>query len=127
MLESLIIDLFEKVNRKTITQENIDIIVTLLEENNLDDVTMVPIWFTDLFKSILQQENVPRTFYRREIHQGDITNFLAELEELINAEWNDCGEAVEVFFPNINMFVCISSEGNFYEIINQRKGLSTDA
>lgn len=112
MLEKLIIDLFEKVNRKTITQENTDIIVTLLEENNLDDVSMVPVWFTDLFKSIMQQENVPRTFYQREIHQGDITNFLAELED---------------FFPNINMFVCISSEGSFYEIMNQRKGLSTHA
>jgi len=116
MLKQLIIDLYEAVNSKIASPDIHALIDDLLEENDLSTNEKVPLWFIDFIKNILHRKSINRTFFQYDPNQGDISNLIAELEDLIDAEWNDYGEAVEVTFCNLNLYACVSTEGNFYEI-----------
>jgi hypothetical protein len=115
MLEDLIIELCEKANQRPPSVQEKNEIKQLLEENDLDSTENVPTWFSNFIKDILMQKEVPRSFFTYDSSKGDVDNFLAEMEDYLHAEWDDYGEAVEIFFPNLRMKVCISTEGNFYE------------
>lgn len=121
MLKNLIIALYEKVNLKKVSEETQKLIVEILEENDLDKQDKIPLWFQECLEAILAQKVVGRTHYDYDSKQGDVTNLIAELEDIIEADWNDYGEAVEVTFPNLNMKACISTEGNFYEVSTKSK------
>ena len=122
MLEKLIIDLYEATSGKVATDNFCISLHNLLEENDLVEEDKVPNWFIDFIESIVAKKAVKRMFFAYDSSYGDVTNFIAELEGLIDADWDDYGEAVEVYFPKLDMYGCISTEGNFYEVkaINMR-------
>jgi hypothetical protein len=117
MLKQLIINLYEAVNNKTASDDIHSLIDDLLEENDLIDPNKVPNWFVEFIKNIIAKQPVDKTYYKYDSSKGDISNFIAGLEDLIDADWNDYGEAIEVDFTNLNIHAYISSEGNYYEII----------
>ncbi len=116
MLKELLIQLIEKVNKEICSIDMKNLIDDLLDENDLIDNEKVPKWFFILLENLLSETETERTFFEAQDDEGDLSNLIAELEGIINADWNDYGEAVEVDFPNLNMNLCISREGDFYEL-----------
>ena len=116
MLKNTTIKFYEVVNGEAASSSIQDLINNLIEENDLESSDKVPTWLLRWMNGVINQETINRTSYRYDPSQGDISNFIAELEDLINADWNDYGEAVEVKFTNLGIQACISTEGNFYEI-----------
>ncbi len=88
----------------------------LVEENDLGTSEQVPQWLLDCFTAVVELRAVPRTRYTYDRNEGDVANFVAELEDLIDADWDDYGEAVVAVFPALKMRVLMSTEGNFYEV-----------
>ncbi|KFF01723.1 hypothetical protein [Chryseobacterium luteum] len=117
MLKELIKKLYLLQNNKQVDNGVEIIIDNILEENDLIETEMIPQWFVAFLESAIQKQVSPKTKFIYEKGKGDVSNLISELESLINAEWNDYGEAVEVKFDNLGLKAIISTESNYYEII----------
>lgn len=118
MLKELIKKLYVLQNNKQVDINTEIVIDNILEENNLIEADMIPEWFVDFLDSITRKEIKTRTKFAYEKNKGDVSNLIAELESIINAEWYDHGETVEVTFDKIGLKAIISTEDNYYEIKN---------
>ena len=119
MLQDKIIQLFELVNQRPASRNEKEQIQDILEENNLDRPETVPAWFNEFIELLVQGKEQKKSFFQYDPDKGDISNFLAELEDIIGGEWNDYGEAVEIYFPTLQLKSVISIEDDSYTI--QRK------
>jgi hypothetical protein len=116
MLKKLIVALYSLQTKQAADSNIVAEIDRILTENNLEKEDTTPDWLVSLFAAIVERKIVLKTYFKYDAKKGDVANFIAELEDLIPAQWNDYGEAVEVFFDKIDLNVVISSEGNFYKV-----------
>lgn len=95
-LNQKLIRLSETVNSIVADKSLKHRITDLLEENDLDKSENVPFWFMDFLNAILEKRSTGRVGYTPDPSKGDTSNMLAELEEIVKADWDDYGEAVEI-------------------------------
>lgn len=88
-----------------------------LENNALDNSIRVPDWLVLFFDALLNGKIVLKTSYvhNRDL-QGDVSNFLAELEDIIDLQWKDTGEEVELVADALETFGIISIEDDTYQV-----------
>ena len=88
-----------------------------IENNGLDDSTRVPDWLVLFFDALLTGKVIPKTHYVYDrASQGDVSNFLAELEDIIQLQWKDEGEQVELVADKLKTFGIISIEDDTYQV-----------
>lgn len=116
MLKQQIVDIITLFNGESPDPEVRNRIDKILWENNLLNADSVPQWLTLLFDDILKSNYRGKVYFKYDASKGDTSNFLAELEDIIKADWDDYGEAVKIMAPKIGVEILISSEDNFYEI-----------
>lgn len=116
MVRTLVISLVELANQKVISEEGKQLIDTWLEENDLLDEQRVPEWFIHLLVAITERRETDKTYYKTAETDGDVFNLLAELSEILVAEWDDYGEGIEIYFPHLDLNVFISRESDFYRV-----------
>lgn len=89
----------------------------IISSNELDIDRNVPSWLLDFFTAILEGRETGRVKYSLNKNEsGDVINFLAELEEILEADWDDYGEGIEIVFPKLKMYGHISRESGLYEV-----------
>ncbi len=100
----------------------------MVEGNALDASDNVPAWFIDFWENILNEKTTDKVqFLTRELVNPDIINFLAELADVMDMNYENYGEGIVMQFEplNLDLFICL--EGGlstcFYQIklINQNK------
>jgi len=88
-----------------------------IENSGLDDSTRVPDWLVLFFDALLTGRILPKTPYiYNKASQGDVSNFLAELEDILNLRWKDEGEQVEIVADKLQTFGIISIEDDTYQV-----------
>lgn len=88
-----------------------------IENNGLDDSTRVPDWLVLFFDALLTGKIVPKSPYiYNKTSQGDVSNFLAELEDILHLQWKDEGEQVEIIADKLKTFGIISIEDDTYQV-----------
>jgi hypothetical protein len=88
-----------------------------IENSGLDDGTRVPDWLVLFFDALLNGKILPKTSYiYNQTSQGDVSNFLAELEDILNLRWKDEGEQVEIVADKLKTFGIISIEDDTYQV-----------
>ncbi len=92
-------------------------LITALENNGFEDDAQVPDWFVQFFQALASGKVVPKTaFIHDRANQGDISNFLAELEAILALQWRDEGESVELIADKLETFGIISIEDDTYQV-----------
>lgn len=77
----------------------------------------VPDWLVTFFEALLNGTVMHRTPYSHDrAVQGDIANFLAELEDVIEMQWEDEGERVQITADKLFTFGVISIEDDTYQV-----------
>lgn len=123
-LTSIIIELYKKLNSE---EPNIAIkesIQEMVEGNALDSPNNIPSWFIDFWEDILNEKTTDKVqFLSRELVNSDapdIINFLAELTDVIDMNYDNYGEGIVMQFEPLNLDVFICLEGGpstcFYQI-----------
>lgn len=88
-----------------------------IENSGLDDGIRVPDWLLLFFDALLTGKILPKTPYvYNKTSQGDVSNFLAELEDILNLRWKDEGEQVEIVADKLKTFGIISIEDDTYQV-----------
>jgi len=125
------INLYQKLNDKEPDFAIQESIQEMVEGNALDSSDNVPSWFIDFWENILHEKTTDKVqFLSRELvnsDAADIINFLAELADVIDMNYENYGEGIVMQFETLNLDVFICLEGRpstcFYQIqlINQNK------
>lgn len=122
-LTSIIIELYKKLNSE---EPNIAIqesIYKMVESNGLGSANNIPSWFLEFWENILNKKTTDKVqFLMSELisSEPDIINFLAELADVIDMNYENYGEGIIMIFKalNLNIFICL--EGGpatcFYQI-----------
>ena len=85
--------------------------------NGFDASDHVPDWLLVFFDALHTGKVITRQpIPANASFTGDLSNFLAELEDIIQFKWDDSGEVVEVVADKLGMFGTIFSEGAVYEV-----------
>ena len=131
-LTSIIIDLYQKLNSE---EPNIAIkesIHEMVEGNGLDSSNNIPSWFIDFWEDILNEKTTDKVqFLISELvnSDADIINFLAELADVIDMNYENYGEGIVMKFETLNLDVFICLEGGpstcFYQIKLLNKNIET--
>ena len=109
-LVTILIALAAKQNQPfdaTAVEQQVQEIAT---NNGFDVSDQVPDWLLVFFDAldsgkVLSKRPIPAN----EPFGGDVSNFLAELEEVIQFAWHDSGELVELVADKLQLFGLISS------------------
>jgi len=122
-LTSIIIEFYQKLNSE---EPNIAIkesIHEMVEGNALDSSNNIPSWFIDFWEDILNEKTTDKVYFLfSEIvnPDADIINFLAELADVIDMNYENYGEGIVMKFEPLNLDVFICLEGGpstcFYQI-----------
>lgn len=85
--------------------------------NGFDASNHVPNWLLFFFDALqdgrqLAKQPIPAN----EPFTGDVSNFLAELEDIIQFTWRDSGETVELVADKLQLFGIVSNEDATYEV-----------
>lgn len=113
-LEQLLVQIIEELQGEKLDKHQLAALRDILENNGLDRDEHVPDWFTTLWSRILLGQAVEKSYFPlRELFGGevDIVNFLAELSDLIDMEYENYGEGIEMNIEQLNAQVFISLEG----------------
>ncbi|MGI4735331.1 MAG: hypothetical protein ACRYG7_09150 [Janthinobacterium lividum] len=88
-----------------------------MENCGFDDSTRVPDWLVLFFEALLTRKTIPKSPYLYDkTAQGDVSNFLAELEDILHLQWKDAGEQVELVADKLKTFGIISIEDDTYQV-----------
>ena len=88
-----------------------------IESNGLADSRRIPDWLVLFFDALLTGKIVPRTPYTyNRISRGDVSNFLAELEDILTLQWEDEGEQVALVADKLKTYGIISIEDDTYQV-----------
>jgi hypothetical protein len=122
-LTSIIIELYKKLNSE---EPNIAIkesIQEMVEGNALDSPNNIPSWFIDFWEDILNEKTTDKVqfLFSELFHpEADVINFLAELADVIDMNYENYGEGIVMQFEPLNLDVFICLEGGpstcFYQI-----------
>lgn len=124
ILINIIRAIYQKNNGIAPDTKSLESIVEIVESNGLVTSDKIPSWFLDLWNSILkQQATEKRYFLMSEIIDSDdvyIANFLAEISEILNIDYENYGEGITMKFIHlgIDIFICMEggNGGCFYQI-----------
>jgi len=117
-LMSLVIKLADLENNLPVDEPLKKQIYDVVYSNDLEDDEHVPPWLLDLFNAILSNKIVEETEcpYDKTLY-GDVINFLAELEDVVNCECIDEGEYILFNFHKIKLSLYINRMGpSYYKI-----------
>ncbi|MEH2074782.1 MAG: hypothetical protein V7K57_10385 [Nostoc sp.] len=124
-ITSIIINLFKKLYGMEPTTNVIESIHQIVESNGLGSSSAIPNWFIDFWQSILNQKTTNKEYFLiSEIvnKNTDIINFLAELTDVIDMNYENYGEGIVMDFKplNLNVFICLEGGAStcFYQIKN---------
>ncbi|MFB2977696.1 hypothetical protein [Microseira sp. BLCC-F43] len=122
-LTKIIVELYQKLNSE---EPNIAIkesIHEMVESNGLGSYNNIPSWFLDFWQNILNKKPTEKVqFLMSEIvnSDADIINFMAELADIINMNYENYGEGIVMKFETLNLDAFICLEGGpstcFYQI-----------
>lgn len=116
-LRTLVIELLELVNRREPDREILEEVDDIIENNYLDEVENVPSWLTEMFLALVEERIVqPMPLTAAEGGNGSPTNFLVELQDLLDMEWVEYGEYFVMQFPTIGLEAKVSVEENTYTV-----------
>jgi hypothetical protein len=88
-----------------------------LKNSGFEDDAQVPDWFMQFFQALASGKVLPITAYNHDrAIQGDISNFLAELEDILALRWRDEGESVELIADKLGTFGIIFIEDDTYPV-----------
>ena len=94
-----------------------ELLIEVFENNGFESIESVPNWLVVLFQKVLNQESTPATkFEYKKPGTGDVYNFIAELEDVMDEKWNDTGEDVEMHFSRLKVIANVSLESNTYYV-----------
>lgn len=116
MLKEKITQLYQLTNKQVASESVQQQIEDILVENELDTPENVPSWFTDFLDALINKTTTEKVKTAYNSEEGDTANLLAELEDIIDADWNDYGEVVEVKFSTLNLHAIISAEDDFFQV-----------
>ena len=113
-LKEVVVEIANKENKN---KPDLSLIQEILENNDLGTNEKIPEWILNFFESILKKETTERVSFDFRIDgKGDIYNFLAELEDILEIDIDDYGEGIEMRFNNLGMYGFISFEGDTYQV-----------
>jgi hypothetical protein len=115
-LSDLILEIFEQANRHPTNAQAKATIEEMVDHNGFSVPVSTPDWFVSLLTHIAG--SIPtngRIKYAPKDGDGDTSNLLAKLEDLIPAKWDDYGEAIEITF-DFGVFVYIGRMGRVWEV-----------
>ena len=122
-LTSIIIELYQKLNSEDPNIAIKESIHEMVEGNALDSSNNIPSWFIDFWEDILNEKTTDKVYFLfSEIvnPDADIINFLAELADVIDMNYENYGEGIVMKFEPLNLDVFICLEGGpstcFYQI-----------
>lgn len=116
-LRTLVIELLALVNKREPDEESIEEVDDILENNYLNDDENVPSWLTDMFRALIEERAVqPSPLTTAVGDDGSPTNFLVELQDLLDMEWVEYGEYFLMQFPSIGFEAKVSAEENTYAV-----------
>jgi hypothetical protein len=123
LLTNMTLELYRKLKSVEPEEKVIEAINEMVESNGLAETENVPFWFLDLWQSILNETSTEKIFFlMSEIvgGKGDVVNFLAELADVIEMNYDNYGEGIEMVFDSLRIRAFISMEGGggtgFYQI-----------
>lgn len=88
-----------------------------MDNSGFDDTTRVPDWLVLFFDALLTGKTITKSPYiYNKTSQGDVSNFLAELEDILHLQWKDEGEQVELVADKLKSFGIISIEDDTYQV-----------
>ncbi len=115
-LNTTLNELFLLANGRSPNFQEKSHIEELLLENGFEGDGGSPEWLCNLLNQVASKRpTTGRVPYDFQADKGDITNLLAGLQPIINAQWDDYGEAIEIWF-DFGVFVYIGRMGRFWEV-----------
>ena len=115
-LRDLLGELFFKSNGHAPNADELALIDQILDENGFFEADATPEWLLALLSHVVsERSSAGRRPYSSKSHDGDDTNLFAELEDLINANWDDYGTALEITF-HFGVFVYLGRMGRSWEV-----------
>lgn len=127
-LKNIVIELYEKINDVEADSNVRAEIDEIIASNDLDNSDKIPQWFLDFWNSIIKRINVEKNYFLTDDilnSEGDIINFLAELADLIDMNYENYGEGITMKFRPLSKeaFICLEGGAGvcFYEIKPQKE------
>jgi len=113
LLANMTIELYRKLKSVEPEARATAAIQEIVKSNGLAETQDIPSWFLDLWQSILNGSSTKKSFLLSEIvgRKGDVTNFLAELADVIEMNYDNYGEGTEMVFDSLRIRAFISMEG----------------
>ncbi|MCI5072778.1 hypothetical protein MRY82_07565 [bacterium] len=115
----MVIDLIH-INNKYQPDKLEILIHNIAQDSNLHIDANVPKWLIEIFYALCTNKAIKETrlitAYYNYSKEGRVRNFLAELEDILEGEWDDFGGGITLVLFNINMKVFISFESSSYEV-----------
>lgn len=119
-LRELVIRLIEKEN-SVLPENYLEQIDEILDSNDLTLDESIPEWIVSFFANIVgETQSEQNKFIFKEEGQGDVYNFLAELEDILEMKCDDYGEDITMYFKKSNMIGYISVECSFWSTVRSR-------
>jgi hypothetical protein len=96
--------------------EKVDLIDTV-EDNGLDDPEALPPWLASLFDALVNHQAVPSAPQNAGAKAGGSAhNFLYELSELLDLDWDEHGEYFVLRVPATGMEAVVSVEDDSFRV-----------
>ncbi len=116
-LRALLLELMKLVNERTPDADSIEEADDILENNYLDEDDNVPTWLLDMFQALVEQRQASTTPMTTDSGENaSPTNFLVEIQDLLDMVWVEYGEYFLMQFPAIGLEAKVSAEENAYSV-----------
>ncbi|HLM53362.1 MAG TPA: hypothetical protein VK325_07215 [Pseudoxanthomonas sp.] len=121
-LTGIFVELYRKLKGKEPTIAFKESIQEIVENNALESSDNIPAWFIKFWEDMLSGKTGEVRFLFRDLFhpEADVVNFMAELANVIDMNYENYGEGIVMQFEPLNLDVFICFEGGpsscFYKI-----------
>jgi hypothetical protein len=92
-------------------------LIDIVEDNRLDDPEALPPWLLSLFTALVDHQALPSSPQNAGAKPGGSAhNFLYELSELLDLDWDEHGEYFVLRVPAIGMEAVVSVEDDSFRV-----------
>lgn len=119
----MFLKLYEKLNKVKPDAKAQELIQEAINSNNLDSPENIPQWFLDFWRKVIGEQTMEKQYFMASDILNtdvDLINFLAELADVIDMNYDNYGEGITITFKplHLNAFICMEGGPGvcFYEI-----------